>query len=321
MNDRIRELDVFLRVTDEASFSAAARSLDCNPSTISKVIQRLEDRLGVRLFERTSRAMHLTQEGERFLEAARRVIDALDDAEHVLGERGGCEVSGTLRINSTLAFAQFHLAPRVGEFIRRHPKIHLEFMLTAAPVDLFENQIDISLRSGYIPDSSLVARRIATSRWFICASPQYLKRAGMPTETADLERHQCLNFLPGSYRSSWPMRGAAGNFDLRLRGSVDSNSSELLRQLACQGLGIVRLSEFVVGNDLASGALVPVLCGMQAEAEEPVFAVYASKRNISPRVKVFLDFLEEQIADAGSGARAAEHAAGLQLVDLRAVQR
>lgn len=294
MKDRIRELDVFLRVTEEASFSAAARSLDCNPSTISKVIQRLEDRLGSRLFDRTSRTMHLTQEGERFLEAAKRVLDALDDAEHVLGERGA-QVGGVLRINSTLAFAQFNLAPIVAEFIGRYPKLRLEFMLTAAPVDLFENQIDVSLRSGVIPDSSLVARRIATSRWLICASPDYLKRAGTPREPDDLERHQCLNFLPGSYRSSWPMRGPAGTISLDPRGSIDSNSSELLRLLACQGLGIVRLSEFVVGHDLATGALVPVLRELQVDAEEPVFAVYASKRNISPRVKVFLDFLAEKL--------------------------
>jgi DNA-binding transcriptional LysR family regulator len=298
VNDRIRELDVFLRVTEEASFSAAARSLDCNPSTVSKVIQRLEDRLGARLFDRTSRSMHLTQEGERFLEAARRVVDALDDAEHVLGERGA-DLGGVLRINSTLAFAQFHLAPLVAEFIERHPKLRLEFMLTAAPVDLFDNQIDVSLRSGYIPDSSLVARRIATSRWFICASPAYLARAGVPHAAKDLARHQCLNFLPGSYRSSWPLQGSAGKVSLDLRGSVESNSSELLRLLACQGLGIVRLSEFVVGHDLATGALVPVLPELQVDAEEPVFAVYASKRNISPRVRAFLDFLEEKLGPAG----------------------
>ncbi|MDR3453397.1 MAG: LysR substrate-binding domain-containing protein [Rhodoferax sp.] len=295
MNDRIHELDVFLRVTEAVSFSAAARSLDCNPSTVSKVIQRLEDRLGARLFDRTSRTMHLTQEGERFLEAARRVVEAIEDAEHVLGERGA-ELGGLLRINSTLAFAQFHLAPWVAEFVERHPKLRLEFMLTAAPVDLFEHQIDISLRSGYIPDSSLVARRIATSRWFICASPAYLARAGTPREPVDLERHQCLNFLPGSYRSSWPLQGGAGKAGLQLRGSVDSNSSELLRLLACQGLGIVRLSEFVVGHDLATGALVPVLADLQDGAEEPVFAVYASKRNISPRLKAFLDFLEEKLS-------------------------
>lgn len=297
MNDRIRELDVFLRVTEEASLSAAARSLDCNPSTVSKVIQRLEDRLGARLFDRTSRSMHLTQEGERFLEAAKRVVDALDEAEHVLGERG-VDLGGVLRINSTLAFAQFHLAPLVAEFVARHPKLRLEFMLTASPVDLFDNQIDVSLRSGYIPDSSLVARRIATSRWFICASPVYLQRAGVPREPKDLERHQCLNFLPGSYRSSWPLLGSAGKVSLDLRGSVESNSSELLRLLACQGLGIVRLSEFVVGHDLATGTLVPVLLELQVDAEEPVFAVYASKRNISPRVKAFLDFLEEKLRPA-----------------------
>lgn len=294
MNDRIREFDIFLRVTEEASFSAAARSLDCDPSTISKVIQRLENRLGVRLFNRTSRALALTQEGESFLEAAQRVVDAITDAENVIGQ-GTAEVSGTLRINSTLAFVVYHVVPHLPDFVRRYPKLRLDFVLTATPMDMFENQIDISLRGGFIPDSTLVAKRIASSRWIICAAPSYLEQAGVPRTPADLSRHNCLNFLPGSYRSRWPVRDHGDNLNLDVKGNVSTNSPDLLRALTCSGLGVARLSEAHIGNDLLSGRLVPLLEEFQFDTEEPVFAVYPSKRNLSPRVKAFLDFLDEKL--------------------------
>jgi DNA-binding transcriptional LysR family regulator len=294
MNDRIRELDVFLRVAEEASFSAAARSLNCNPSTISKQVQRLENRLGVRLFNRTSRALALTQEGERYLEAAQRVVEALEAAEAVVAA-GQVEISGVLRINSTLSIVQSHIAPMIGGFLRRHPKLHLQFVLTAAPVDMLENQIDISLRSGHIPDSSLVAKRIASIRWIVCASPEYLKRAGTPLSVEDLARHNCLNFLPGSFRSTWPMRSGSKTVNLDVKGNVGANSADLLRLLALQGIGIVRLSEFHVGRDIADKRLVSLLREHQLDVEEPLFAVYASKRNLPPRVRAFLEFLDETL--------------------------
>lgn len=304
MNDRIREFDIFLRVTEKASFSAAARSLDCDPSTISKVIQRLENRLSVRLFNRTSRALTLTQDGMKLLEAAQRVVEALEEVEHAVG-KGTAEVSGTLRVNSSMAFALYHIAPHALEFSERHPGLRLDIVLTATPLDMVENQIDVSLRSGYIPDSSLVAKRISGTRWIICASPAYLKKAGVPMRPDELKSHNCLNFLPGSYRSSWPMldQGKITNFDVK--GTMGSNSPDLLRALACEGLGVVRLSEFHVGNDIASGHLVQVLKAYQPDVEEPVFAVYPSKRNLSPRLRAFLDFLDEKL----NAPRAATQAA------------
>ena len=202
-----------------------------------------------------------------------------------------------LRINSALGFAQYRLVPILAEFMARHPQLRVEFVLTAAPVDLIEQQIDVSLRSGYIPDSSLVAKRIACVRWIVCAAPRYLARAGTPNKLEDLQHHNCLNLLPGSFRSSWPMRDGGGHeTDIDVRGNVGSNSPDLLRALALEGLGIVRLSEFLMGHDITRGALVPVLHPLQADTEEPVFAVFASKRNLSTRVKLFLDFLEERLA-------------------------
>jgi DNA-binding transcriptional LysR family regulator len=303
MNDRFHELEVFLRVAEEASFSAAARRLDCDPSTVSKLIQRLENRLAVRLFQRNSRSLALTPEGARFLEAAQRVVEALEAAEGLAGPSGQA-LAGVLRINSALAFAQYHVAPILGEFLARHPRLRVEFVLTATPVDLIEQQIDVSLRGGYIPDSSLVAKRVATSRWVVCAAPAYLARAGTPATPADLAHHNCLNFLPGAFRSTWPMREDGHDTGVQVGGNVGANSPDLLRALALEGLGIVRLSEFHVGRDLARGALVPVLADHQADADEPVFAVFASRRHLSPRVKAFLDFLDEKLGSAGAaGAR------------------
>ncbi|MDB5733154.1 MAG: Transcriptional regulator, LysR family, partial [Variovorax sp.] len=278
---------------EETSISAAARSLDCNPSTVSKLIQRLEDRLGVRLFHRTSRVLKLTREGERFLEGAHRVVDALEEAESGLGQ-SRLEAAGVLRINCALLLAQYQISPWMAEFLERHPRMRVEFVLTAAPIDLFEHQIDISFQSGSIPDSSLVARRVATTRWSVCAAPKYLAKAGIPLTLEDLSHHNCLNFLPGSFRSTWPLRDGDDPITLDVKGNIGSNSAELLRTFAVNGLGIVRLSDIHIGPDIDSGRLVRVLEGRQVDAEEPLYVVYASKRNQSLRVRAFLDFLNEK---------------------------
>jgi DNA-binding transcriptional LysR family regulator len=298
MNDQIRELSVFLRVTEASSFSAAARSLDCNPSTVSKLIQRLENRLNVRLFNRTSRALRLTQEGERFLEAAQRVIEAIEDAENSVG-RSAEDTVGSLRVNTSLSFAQYLIAPMLPEFLRQHPKLRVEMILSTTPLDMIEHQIDVSLRGGYIPDSSLIAKRITGSRWVICASPKYLEQAGAPRVIEDLAQHNCLNFPAGSYRSTWPMSRDGKTTQVEVKGNFVTASPELLRLMACDGLGIVRLNEFHVGNDLASGRLVALLRDFEPDVEEAVYAVYASKRNLSPRVKLFLEFLEHRLLARG----------------------
>ena len=167
--------------------------------------------------------------------------------------------------------------------------------MSTAPLDLFENQIDLSFQTGAIPDSSLVAKRIATTRWTMCAAPTYLATAGVPSAIEDLAHHNCLNFLTGSFRSTWPLRQGSESLSIDVKGNVGSNSAELLRSFAVAGLGIVRLSEMHIGPDLAAGRLIPVLEKFQVDAEEPLFVIYPSKRNLSLRVRVFLDFLNERI--------------------------
>jgi len=295
VNDRIQELDVFLRVADASSFSAAARGLDCSPSTVSKRIQRLEDRLRVRLFHRTSRVLGLTLEGEKFLAAAHRVIEAIDEAEEGLGQ-SGCEASGVLRINCPLLLAQHQLSPLIPEFLQRHPAMRLEFVLSSAPLEPVENQIDVSFQSGSIPDSSMVARRIASTRWGLCAAPSYLARQGTPRTLDDLRHHNCLNFLPGAFPNHWPLRDGAELAAHEPKGNIGSNSSELLRSFAVAGVGIARLSDMHIDSDIRAGRLVRVLEAFRPGTEAPLYVVYAGRRNLSLRVKAFLDFVVEKFA-------------------------
>lgn len=300
MNDRVRELGFFLRVSEESSFSAAARSLDLDPSTISKVIQRLENRLGVRLFHRTSRVLQLTQEGEQFLAAAQRVMTALEEAEASVSP-AATEATGVLRLSSTPAFARRRLAPLMPGFIDRHPALRVEFVLAATPPDIFEQQIDISFQSGNIPDSTLVARRITTARWRLCASPAYLQRAGTPRTPADLQQHRCLNFMPGSFRSRWPFRQTAGGGEsietLDLRAAVAANNGDMLCTLAVQGMGIARLADYHITTELQAGQLCTLLDEHELD-REPIYAVYASRRHLSARVRAFLDYAGEHLGDA-----------------------
>lgn len=294
MNDQIRELAFFLRVSEEASFSAAARSLDLDPSTISKVIQRLENRLGVRLFHRTSRVLQLTQEGEQFLAAAQKVMVALEEAEQSIGP-AATEATGVLRLSSTPAFARRRLAPLMPEFLRANPAIRVEFVLAATPPDLFEQQIDVSFQSGNIPDSTLVARRITVARWRLCAAPAYLKQAGTPRTPEDLHKHRCLNFLPGSYRSRWLTRHNGKIETYEPKATLAANNGDVLCTLAVAGMGIARLADYHIDHEMAAGQLVTLLDDHELD-REPIYAVYPSKRHLSPRVRIFLDFVGERLA-------------------------
>jgi len=294
MYDNIRELAFFLRVSEEASFSAAARSLDLDPSTISKVVQRLENRLGVRLFHRTSRVLKLTQEGERFLSAAQKVMQALEEAEESLSPTLA-EATGLLRIGSTQAFARFWLTPLLPAFCARYPKLKIELVLAPTVPAMFDQQIDVSFVSGTIPDSTLVAQRVSVARWRIYASRAYLQRCGTPQTPDDLARHACLNFLPGSYRSQWPMKDGGTLRTQSPTGPVAASDGDVLVSLAVAGLGLARLIDLRVQRDAPPGSLVTVLDAYEADPE-PIYAVYPSRRHLSVRVRAFLDHVTEHLA-------------------------
>lgn len=289
--DNFRELFFFLRVSQESSFSAAARSLDLDPSTISKVVQRLENRLGVRLFHRTSRVLRLTQEGEHYLVAAQKVMQVLEEAEASLTPADS-EPSGVLRIAASAAFARFWITPILPSFCERYPKLRIEFVLSSILPDLFDQQIDVAFQSGRIPDSSFVVRRVATVRWRIYGSPGYLARHGTPKTVADLEHHRCLNFLPSSQLSVWPLMVDGQLQTKSPQGQIAADSGDVLCSLAIAGMGLARLTEVRVASESAPGELVSVLDDCQPEGE-PVYAIYPSRRHLSPRVQSFLDHIRQ----------------------------
>jgi DNA-binding transcriptional LysR family regulator len=292
--DNIRELAFFLRVSEEASFSAAARSLNLDPSTISKVVQRLENRLGVRLFHRTSRVLQLTQEGERFMAAAQKVMQALEEAEETMNPSVE-GASGLLRVSSTPAFARGRLAPLMPSFVEKYPGLKMEFVLAGNQPDLFEQQIDVSFQGGVIPDSTLVARRVTSTTWHVCASPAYLQRAGTPRHPSELASHRCLNFLPGSFRSEWRLRGDEAGETVRPSAQLAANNGDMLCTLAVAGMGLARLADYHIAEERKTGRLVTVLDDYQGEPE-PIYAVYPSRRHLSVRVRAFLEHVEAGFA-------------------------
>jgi DNA-binding transcriptional LysR family regulator len=288
--DRFGELKVFVRVVEDGSFSAAGRSLSLTPSTVSKLIGRMEDRLGVMLFRRSARTASLTPEGTTFHEAALRALEALEATETALF--AGRVAPDTLRVRSMPSFAVSQLAPVIPAFLDLHPELRLEVLLTMEPGNLLEHGIDVAIHVGPLEDSSLVAHRFASTRWLMCAAPSYLAARGVPGSPADLAHHDCLSFLPDIPARAWAVRGPGAKvLPLRMRGHIMSNHGEMLLELARRGAGIVQLCEFQVAGDLRAGTLVEVLPEHNTGDRDPISAVYRSRRHLSPRIRVFLDFL------------------------------
>ncbi|MGI4816033.1 MAG: LysR family transcriptional regulator [Janthinobacterium lividum] len=290
MSDRLAEIEAFIKIVDKKTLSAAARALNCSPSAMSKMIQRLEDRLGVRLINRTSRAVSLTAEGEVFYRDGQAALDAVARAERAV-MANVAEVSGTLRIGTSHQIAQFYLAPLIPEFRELHPRVDLHFVMKATAFPLVEHQIDVAVFAGEQANSSYVARKIASVHWIVCAAPAYLERAGTPLTPADLADHECLNFVPGA-ELAWPFKVDGQRQTVTPGGGVRASSGDLLRTFGILGLGIVRVPVLQVRDEIRSGALVPVLQEFDDPSPESLYAVYQSARNLSPRTKAFLKFLD-----------------------------
>lgn len=293
--DRYGELVVFTRAVAEGGFSAAARSLSLTPSAVSKLVSRLEDRLGVRMFSRSSRQVVLTAEGEAFYAAALRAIEAMEEAD--LAVAPGNLLGETLRIRSAPSFATSQLAPLVPAFRRQHPSLRIEVHLRMEPGNLLEGGMDVAIQVGHLADSSLVARRFASTRWVICASPGYLAAHGTPRTPADLAQHECLNFVRSTPAPEWTARGAGrAARQLKVSSNILSNQGQMLLELARADVGVVRLAEFHVVEDLVQGRLVELFPDHQSLDELPMYAVYHGRRYLSRRLRVFLDFLDASFA-------------------------
>jgi DNA-binding transcriptional LysR family regulator len=294
--DATSDLRAFVRVLDRGSFSSAAKDLGLTPSAVSKLVSRLEDRLGVRLLERSTRRLALTAEGERFLARARRIVADIEEAEaEVMQARGAPR--GILRINSGTAFGLHQLAPALADFLARYPEIDIDLSITDRLVDLIEEQSDIAVRSGHIPEGPFIQRKIADLQRVICAAPAYLDRRGTPKTAADLKNHDCI-VVAGPGLNRWPFKARSGIDVVDVRPRVTTDDAEAALRLAIEGAGIIRLSDVIVGNPLRDGQLVALLTDSHHVEPFPLAAIYPAGRQRLPRVAVFIDFLVERFGKA-----------------------
>lgn len=280
-------------VVAEGSFSAAARLLGLTPSAVSRAVDRIEERLGVRLLLRTTRALTLTPEGRSYLGAARRILADLDDAEQAIADQGAPR--GRLRVSAAQAHGRLCIVPLLGDFARRFPHILVDISLSDRLVDIAAGQADIAIRFGPLADSPLNARRLGESRRVIVASPDYLVRHGTPQVPEDLHDHNCLNFNFRRAEPVWPFRQDGRDYALSVKGTIEANNGETLGQLAADGVGLARVGHFSVLPELESGRLVPVLEEYNPGDVESIHAVFAGGPNMPARVRAFVDFLADRL--------------------------
>lgn len=291
--DRARALETFAAVISEGSFSAAGRLLGLTPSAVSRAVDRIEDRLGVRLLLRSTRALTLTAEGQAYLGSARRILADLDEAEQSIADRGAPR--GRLRVSAAHSHGRLCIVPLLGEFAQLYPHIIVDISLSDRLVDIAAGQADVAIRFGPLADSPLTARKLGENGRVIVASPAYLHRHGTPATPEDLHGHNCLNFNFRRAEPVWPFRKDGRDYALSVRGTIEANNGETLGQLAADGVGITRVGQFSVEPELASGQLVAILEDYNPGDIETIHAVFLGGTNVPARVRVFVDFLAKHL--------------------------
>jgi DNA-binding transcriptional LysR family regulator len=292
--NRSGEMEVFARVVELGGFSPAARALRMTPSAISKLVARLEARLGVRLMIRSTRKLQLTEEGATFHQHALRVLNDLDEAERAVA---ACQLPrGKLRVHSNVPFGMLYLLPLVPRFMARHPEVQLDITITDQVIDLMDERAEIAIRVGPLRSSQLVARKLGGTAMAIVGSPAYLAQKAAPQHWDDLAGHDLITFNFARHTDEWSFRDDGRRMSVPAHGRVAVGDGESARLLALNGQGLARLSLFHVGHDIAAGRLVPVLEAFNPGDVEDIHAVYVGHGGRLPaRVRAFIDFLVETV--------------------------
>jgi DNA-binding transcriptional LysR family regulator len=289
MSGRLEDMALLVRIVERGNLSAAARDLGLSRSLVSRRLGELEDRLGARLVNRTTRRLAPTEIGRDFYERARRVLQDADEAE-ACAQEASADLRGRLRIAAPVSFGHLHLAEAVARFLARHPRVELDLDLNDRFVDLVGEGYDLAIRAGRLEDSSLIVRPIAMARMVLCASADYVARRGWPASPADLAGHACLVYGNQPVSATWRFPADGGWTVPAVRPQLVSNNGDVLARAAVEGLGIVLLPSFIVGPDLARGALLPLLPELRL-AEQPVQAIYPGGRPVPQRLRRFVDFM------------------------------
>lgn len=296
MIDELGSMAIFARVIESGGFSTAARDLGLSKSSVSKQVSRLEDRLGVRLLNRTTRRLSLTEAGAAFYEGCQRVLSEAEAAKEAVSHLASAP-RGELKVNAPMSFGIMHLGPALPEFLERFPELDVQMVLNDRVVDLIDEGFDVGVRITRLLDSSLIARRLAPNRLVACAAPSYLQKYGMPRSPEDLKRHNCLGYSYSKTPGVWQFRREASRHKVSVEGRFTANNGDVIQAALLAGCGIAIQPSFIAGDDLRSGRLVRLFENYQVGDESSVHAVFPANRNLSPKVRVFVDFLVERFGD------------------------
>jgi len=290
MDNRAGEMQVFLRVVEAGSFSAAARLMRMAPSTVSKLVARIEARMGVRLLERSTRRLSPTAEGRIYYERSLALVGELEEIERELA-LGAANAGGVVRVNASVALGTLGLEPLLPAFWRAYPNIVVDLSLSDEVVDLYLDRTDVAVRVGRLPDSGMTARRIGIVHRKIVAAPAYLARAGVPRTVEDLARHACLGFNFRRLTPVWPLKEGGRIVDRAVSGALLANNGETVRRMAVAGVGLARIGDYHARDGLKAGRLVEVLADVVERDEEEINAVHLGGARMPQRVRAFLDFV------------------------------
>ena len=286
----ISDLEIFARIAAAGNMSAAGRELGLSPAVISKRLSHMEDRLGARLFQRTTRQLKLTEAGEGFYEKIVGILDNIEDAEAYVSALNH-RVSGLLRVTAPVGFAYEHIAPYLPEFLKLYPDLSIEFVLRDEMLDIVGESIDVAIRIAELDDSSLVARKLAPCHRVMCATPDYLESRGMPKSLADLQKHVCLS---AGHRTVWKLQGPKGTESIRTSSQLRTNCGLMIHEAHLQGMGIALRSTWAVHKELKSGKLKVVLPQYRENDGVAVFAVYPCRQHVPAKLKTFVDYFAQR---------------------------
>jgi DNA-binding transcriptional LysR family regulator len=288
MSDGFGAIPIFVAVIEHGGFTNAAQVLGVSKSAVSKRIRQLEQHLGVKLLQRTTRKISLTEAGEHYFAHAKLAHSAAKDAEDAVTQLQG-EPQGRLRINAPMSFGRLHLAPLIPKFLGLYPKINLDLVMDDKQIDLVSGGFDVAIRAGILPDSNLIARQLTPLHSVICASPSYIEKNGAPSMPHDLKHHNCLLYSYSSQLNSWTFKDQHQSCTVEINGNYQVNNSEALKEALLQGLGIARLPTFVAGPYIESGALIHLLPNYDMP-KIAIYALFLERQYMPAKVRAFIDF-------------------------------
>src|SRR5262245_38193234 len=292
--DRMTSMATFVKVVESGGFSAAARALGISPSMVTTHVRALEERLAVRLLNRSTRKVSLTEAGHAYYERCLQILMDVEEAERI-AEALQSTPRGTLRLNTSVATPPF-LAPVIAEFVSLYPEVSVNLAMTDRMIDLVEEGFDLAVRNMLVPDSSLIARCVATYRYVVCGSPGYLAARGSPREPADLVHHNCLIYSHSACGSEWRFAGPDGEQSVAVAGNLQANSDNALRLAAVHGQGLALAPSFLLIDEIKAGRLVPVLTEF-LQTDHAVNAIYPHRRHLSAKVRSFIDLMARRFRD------------------------